>query len=84
MTYQTLRLYACRGMDPDLFDSVLWGWTGFPCFWSTDNPIKELWYRLWSLGRFYRHFGTLPADYIEQALRAERRKSFTDEKGSWK
>jgi hypothetical protein len=65
-------------MPPDLFDTLLWGWTGWPCFWSTDNPPRELWYRLYSLGRFYRRFRTLPADYIEEALRSERCDSFEE------
>ena len=76
MTFEKLRLETCFGMHPGLFDTVLWGWTGFPCFWSTDNPHRELWYGLRSLGRFYRRFGTLPADYIEESLRSN--------KGEWK
>lgn len=86
MTFQKLRLSACFGMPPDLFETVLWGWTGFPCWWSTDQPAKELWYRLRSLGRFYRRFGTLPADYIEEGLRRERVTSMAElyEKKGWR
>ena len=33
--------------EPDnILEGLIWEYTGFPCFWHTDNPVKEMSHQL--------------------------------------
>ena len=39
-------LFEDLRMPDDIADAILWGCTGFPSFFRTDNPVKEMAYSL--------------------------------------
>jgi len=74
--------FAAPGISDDEADALLWGATGFPCFWSgphASTPIRALWDDVQRAARIWRK-GWLGA-YIDAAAwkptparRARRRK----------
>lgn len=56
------------GLPEDVWEPILWGATGWPCFWATrkgESVERCFWRQLWHGARVYRR-GWL-ADYIDWA-----------------
>lgn len=51
-------------MPDDIADAILWGCTGFPSFFRTDNPIKEMAYSLRHAKRSMKRGFTIDQIYV--------------------
>ena len=57
-------IFEDSGMPDDIAGAILWGCTGFPSFFCTDNPTKEMAYSLRHAKRSMKRGFTIDQIYV--------------------
>lgn len=58
------KIFEDPDLSDDMADAILWGCTGYPSFFRTDNPIKEMAYSLKHAKRSLKRGFTIDQIYV--------------------